>query len=463
MSLSLASPLVFLDLETTGTRTTRDRITEIAALRVEQGRIVDRWVQLIQPDMCIPARIVSLTGIDDAMVAEAPSFAAIAAPFQAWLGDACLVAHNARFDYGFLRNEFQRAGIDFRARVICTLRLSRRLNPEQPHHNLDALMERYELSNQDRHRAEGDARALLALWQRWETHYPAAHIETEVSRQLSQPSLPAHLDPGLLQSIPDRPGVYLFYGENDLPLYIGKSVNLRARVMSHFQSDYQHDREMRLVRQIQRIDWRETVGDLGAQLLEARLVKELLPTMNRQLRRRGVLMGWRWPDGDPSPTLVNGGAMTGPQASELFGLFRSRKEARRALEQIAADQGLCRRVLGIEAGRGRCFASQLGKCRGACHGAESLDDHERRAREALARLQVKSWPWEGRVAIGEAGDDGQEQWHLVAHWAHLGSVSRLEEVATLDGTDNRFDVDTYRILRRFLDDPHASRLRIVSV
>ncbi|HSP56959.1 MAG TPA: exonuclease domain-containing protein [Halomonas sp.] len=459
--MPIAYPLVFLDLETTGTRTTRDRITEIAALRVEQGRIVDRWTQLIQPGMPIPAQIVSLTGIDDAMVAEAPSFAAIAASFQAWLGDACLVAHNARFDYGFLRNEFQRAGIDFRARVICTLRLSRRLNPEQPHHNLDALLARYALTHHDRHRAEGDARALLALWQRWETHYPLDLIESEVSRQLCQPSLPAHLDPGMIQSIPGRPGVYLFYGENDLPLYIGKSVNLRARVMSHFQSDYRHDREMRLVRQIQRIDWRETAGDLGAQLLEARLVKQLLPTMNRQLRRRGELVGWHWPEGDPSPTLVNGGAMTGSQASELFGLFRSRKEARHALEQMAADQGLCRRVLGIEAGRGRCFASQLGKCRGACHGAENLDDHELRARDALARLQVKSWPWEGRVAIGEAGDDGREQWHLVAHWSHLGSVNRLEEVATLDGTDNRFDVDTYRILRRFLDDPHANRLRIV--
>ncbi|MBS9402527.1 DNA polymerase III subunit epsilon [Halomonas sp. TRM85114] len=457
----MAYPLVFLDLETTGTRTTRDRITEIAALRVEQGRIVGRWAQLIQPGMRIPAQIVSLTGIDDAMVAEAPSFAAIAPSFQEWLGDACLVAHNARFDYGFLRNEFQRAGIDFRARVICTLRLSRRLNPDQAHHNLDALLERHELSNQARHRAEGDARALFALWQRWGTHYPVDRIEAEVSRQFSQPSLPAHLDPGLIQSIPGKPGVYLFYGENDLPLYIGKSVNLRARVMSHFQSDYRHDREMRLVRRIQRIDWRETVGDLEAQLLEARLVKELLPTMNRQLRRRGELMGWRWPEGDLSPTLVSGGAMTGPQASELFGLFRSRKEARRALEQIAADQGLCRRVLGIEAGRGRCFASQLGKCQGACHGAESLDEHERRARDALARLQVKSWPWEGRVAIGETNDDGHERWHLVAHWSYLGSVSCLEEASTLDGTDNRFDVDTYRILRRCLDDPYASRLRIV--
>jgi DNA polymerase-3 subunit epsilon len=459
--MSLA-PLVFLDLETTGTRTTRDRITEIAALRVEKGRIVDRWVQLIQPGVRIPAQIVSLTGIDDAMVAEAPSFAAIATPFQAWLGDACLVAHNARFDYGFLRNEFQRAGIDFRARVICTLRLSRRLNPEQPHHNLDALLVRHGLSHHDRHRAEGDARTLLTLWQHWETHYPAARLEAEVTRQLSQPSLPAHLDPGLIQSIPGRPGVYLFYGENDLPLYVGKSVNLRARVMSHFQSDYRHDREMRLVRQIKRIDWRETVGDLGAQLLEARLVKELLPTMNRQLRRRGELVGWHWPDGDPAPTLVNGGAMTGSQAGELFGVFRSRKEAHHALEQIAADQGLCRRVLGLEAGYGRCFASQLGKCRGACHGAESLAAHEQRARNALSRLRVKSWPWVGRVAIGETGDDGQEQWHLVAHWSHLGSVDHLEEASTLGGGESRFDVDTYRILRRFLDDPLASsRLRIV--
>lgn len=456
-----AKPLVFLDLETTGTRTTRDRITEIAALRVEQGQVVDRWVRLINPQMRIPGQIVSLTGISDGMVAKAPAFADIAEAFVAWLGDARLVAHNARFDHGFLRNECRRVGIPFDAKVICSLRLSRRLAPEHRHHSLEALIKRYGLTHQARHRAEGDAEALLSLWQCWEAEWPADRLNREIDQQLSQPSLPAQLDPGLIQTMPDTPGVYLFYGHNDLPLYVGKSVNLRARVMSHFQGDHRNDREMRLTQQVQRIDWRDTAGDLGAQLLEARLVKTLQPTMNRQLRRMGRLSAWHWPDGSPVPRLIQATELTGEQASHLLGMFRSARDAKQALRQIASDEGLCLRTLGLEAGQGACFASQLGRCRGVCAGKESGSAHERRARDAMARLKVKAWPWQGRIVIGETGPSGQAAWHLVDKWCYQGSAATLHDASQLAPDTAWFDVDTYRILRRFLDTRGEDGLTVV--
>ena len=447
---------VFLDLETTGTRTTRDRITEIAALKVEEDSVVERFVQLVNPGQPIPAQIQRLTGISDAMVADAPRFADLADALRDFLGDAELVAHNIRFDYGFLRNEFARADIAFRASTLCTLKLSRRLAPEHPQHNLDALIERHGLTGHQRHRAEGDAEALLALWQHWQHQVDGDHFASLIAGQRRMPSLPNQLDPGLLQEIPERPGVYLFYGHNRLPLYIGKSVNLRARVLSHFHDDLSQDRKMRLTQQIQDLEWQETAGDLGAQLLEARLIKTQLPIMNRRLRRQGRLMGWQWPQGEQAPRLVAAEEITTHPQVPLYGLFRAAKEARQALKQIAEHHGLCPRLLGLEKGRGRCFSSQLGRCRGACNGEEPRDVHDARAREALERLRVQHWPWPGRVAIGEgtaANAEGTLAWHLVDHWCYLGSVETLDEasLAALDDQPIAFDIDTYKILSRALD------------
>ncbi|GHA87052.1 3'-5' exonuclease family protein [Modicisalibacter luteus] len=444
-------PLVFLDLETTGTRTTRDRITEIAALRVVDGEVTDRYVTLVNPQLSIPPHIQQLTGINDAMVSDAQPFEALANEFFAWLGKDTVVAHNARFDYGFLRNEFARAGLDYTARTLCTLRLSRRLAPEHAHHNLDALLSRHGLSNYTRHRAEGDARALIALWQCWHERHQEATIRELAQAQMRRASLPAHLDPARLVDLPERPGVYLFYGENRAVLYVGKSVNLRSRVHSHFSNDLRNDKEMRLVQQIHDVEWRETAGDLGAQLLEAHLIKQLMPVHNRMLRRRSRLSSWSWPEGDPSPTLVDQQCLSSSEQA-IYGLFRSRHDATNALKKIAVEHRLCAQTLGLVRGKGRCFDHQLRRCLGACCGEEALASHTERAREAMERLRVHQWPWPGRVAFGELSHDGDRTWHIVDHWCYLGSVESLDtaELATLEKQAPRFDVDTYKILNRFL-------------
>ena len=444
-------PLVFLDLETTGTRTTRDRITEIAALRVVDGEVIDRYVTLVNPQIGIPPHIQQLTGISDAMVSDAPSFEALANEFFAWLGKDIIVAHNARFDYGFLRNEFARAGLDYTARSLCTLKLSRRLAPQHAHHNLDALIKRHALASQSRHRAEGDTRALIALWHSWHKQHSASTIAELVQAQMRQASLPAHLDPARLTDLPEHPGVYLFYGENRAVLYVGKSVNLRSRVLSHFSNDLRNDKEMRLVQQIHDIEWRETTGDLGAQLLEAQLIKQLMPVHNRLLRRRSRLVSWSWPEDSDAPWLVDQQDLS-TSAQALYGLFRSRRDAINALKQIAVDHQLCAQTLGLIRGKGRCFDHQLRRCRGVCCGEESLASHAGRAREALQRLRIQQWPWPGRVAFGELGQANERTWHIVDHWCYLGSVESLDsdDLKALETQTPRFDVDTYKILNRFL-------------
>ena len=152
--------LAFIDVETTGANPVVDRVTEIAILRVENGALVERWSSLVNPGMGIPPSIQGFTGITDAMVAGAPPFAELADGVRALLAGCVFVAHNARFDYGFIKNEFRRIGQDFDAPVLCTVKLSRALYPQHHRHGLDALIARHNLTCSARHRAMGDTEAL---------------------------------------------------------------------------------------------------------------------------------------------------------------------------------------------------------------------------------------------------------------------------------------------------------------
>ncbi|MDR5898307.1 exonuclease domain-containing protein [Halomonas vilamensis] len=456
-----ASTFIFIDIETTGTRATRDRIIEIAALKIIDDEIVDRWTRLINPDIRVPFNITQLTGITDTMLSDAPRFADIAHALYEWLNDAPLVAHNARFDFSFLRNELKRAGFDYRSPLLCTLRLSRRIAPQERKHNLPTLLSRYGISAIRHHRAEADVEALWSLWQTWQAQYSTAEWEALLAEERRHRSLPAHLDAELLEKLPKAPGVYLFYGHNQLPLYVGKSINLRSRVLGHFQRDHQDDKEMRLAQQVQHIEWEETAGDLGAQLREAQLVKTLMPIMNRRLRKQRGLTAWHWPEGATQPSLLDAQSMERVNHN-LYGLFRSARDAKSALRHIAEEEYLCPQVLGLEKGRGRCFAHQLGKCRGACCGQETLVEHTERAKNALAQLQVSAWPWPGSIAIKEHHPKGQKiAYHVINQWRYLGTTDNEAAANALTTNTAAFDLDAYRILNRFLRDPASHALEVV--
>lgn len=154
------TPLVFLDIETTGMGPLDSRITEIGALRVEDGKVVATFNQLLNPEQPVPWFITKLTGITDEMLWEAPTFAAIADDLEVFLDGSIFVAHNVAFDYGFIKAEYGRQGGRFNMDRFCTAKLSRRLYPEQRRHNLDTVIEAHNIEVSSRHRAFDDARAL---------------------------------------------------------------------------------------------------------------------------------------------------------------------------------------------------------------------------------------------------------------------------------------------------------------
>ena len=290
-----------LDLETTGGSPVHDRITEIAAVRIENGQEVARWSSLVNPGTTISMFIQKLTGISNQMVREAPRFADLAPRLLELLDGAVLVAHNARFDHGFLQNEFARMEMTLRVKTLCTVRLSRLLYPQHRSHGLDAIMQRHGLRSSARHRAMGDVDMVLA----W-LAIAARELDPDLIRDhastLLQGSmaLPPQLETPLTE-VPESVGVYLFFSDSPLPLYIGKSVNMRKRVLSHFQASDKHSREMRIVQEVRRIEWIVTVGQIGAMLLALRLIREKQPLHNRKRSRPGMpladqgLQAWPYP------------------------------------------------------------------------------------------------------------------------------------------------------------------------
>jgi DNA polymerase-3 subunit epsilon len=465
---------VFVDLETTGATASRDRITEIGIVEVNRGRLIGEWSTLVNPEMGIPPAIQVLTGITDKMVATAPTFSEIRRDLLQRLEGKLFIAHNARFDYGFIQNAFARCGISFNARVLCTVKLSRRLYPQHPRHNLDILLERHDLSCEARHRALGDARVLWLLGQKWTAERGTTTVQAAVDLLLNKPSLPAGLPDFDFDAIPQAPGIYFFYGDQNAPLYIGRSVNMRARAMAHFSGDHRVSKDMRIAQQVRRIDWKQTAGELGALLLEARLVKQFAPVHNRKMRRDSQWCAWHWQDsdGDSAPQLVDAGAVDPcdpAQFGELYGRFRSRATAMAALRDIATAHGLCGLLLGLEKRpvprAGACYGHMINRCRGACVGLESTEQHALRLKTALTSLQMQPWPFAGRIAIREEAGDGEvTEMHVVDHWCHLGTARSEAELHEL--AENRaapvFDVDIYKILKRFLAKPPrgASILRL---
>ena len=432
---------------------TADRITEVGIVTVENGAVVEEWSTLVNPQCSIPAEIQSLTGITNAMVRDAPTFDDIADEVRMRLADATFVAHNARFDYAFVKNEFRRLGESFTADVLCTVRLSRRLYPEYSRHGLDQLRDRHLLSMDGRHRALGDARAAWQFMQVAMREHTQPVVESAIKALLKMPSLPPQLAPGVLDSLPEGPGVYVFYGVNDLPIYVGKSINLRDRVRSHFSSDYRSANDMRLSTEIMRIEVEETAGEFGALLREIELIKTRMPLRNHRLRRNQESVFVKLTALEAPPQYIGVADADLDDTTGLYGPFPTKSKAKTTISEAAGEYGLCWHVIAGKPPGSACFGRQVRKCRGHCVGEESLTQHNLRLLEALADRRLPDWPFAGPVAFREVHPDGQlEQVHVFDRWCLVGSARAEHELAELMlAMPRAFDTDVYRLLLKRLE------------
>jgi DNA polymerase-3 subunit epsilon len=450
----LDSPLVFVDIETNGLDHIRGRVIEVAAVRVENGTVVREFNSLVDPETELPWFITNLTGITTNDVKQAPTFLQIADELDDILQGAVFVAHNVRFDYSFLKQEFKRLNRKFLPKQLCTVKLSKALYPQEKSHKLESLIARHGFSFTHRHRAYDDAAVLWQFVQHVRTTFGDEAVEAAIARQIRRPALPKALAPAMVNELPTGPGVYIFNDAEGRPLYVGKSINIRKRVLSHFSHDHDQTKEFKIAQAIHTVDTRQTNGELEALLLESELVKELQPLYNRQLRRLNKLLLVRAlpnEDGYLTLQLEEAGVIDPGNLANILAVYPRRNRAKESLNEILKTYELCPKLCGLEKASGACFLSQLKKCRGACAGREPADRYNERLQTAFERQNIREWPYQGPVLVQEKAVHEAATGIVVDQWCVIGTVTQEPYCEPVMSTRRKlFDLDTYKILQSYL-------------
>lgn len=410
-----------LDLETTGGNRSDDMITEIGVVKVRGGECLGTFHTLVNPGRAIPPQITVLTGLTDAVVYQAPRIETVLGSLMDFLGDAVFVAHNASFDLGFVRAALARDDrAEYRPTVIDTATLARRLlRDEVPNCKLSTLASRFRLDHTPSHRALDDALATTDL----------LHLLLERAAGLgvlglddlvSLGKLAGHPQAGKLTmtaSLPRTPGVYLFCGNRDEVLYVGKATNLRQRVRSYFGRDDRR-RIGPMLREMQRVRHLELSDPLSAEVVETRLIARMLPRYNRVGTRVDKYCYLRLDVDSAWPRLA---VVKEPSsAGSHLGPLPSRAMANLVVEAIQSVLPLrrCSTRLGTNfvpaESATPCSSAQLGVSQCPCAGLADRTAYD----AAVVTAQ--------RVFDGDAEPVRR---HLTARMADLAAAQRFEEAA----------------------------------
>lgn len=373
-----------VDIETTGGSPVNSRITEIAIFLFDGKQVVDEFTTLINPECYIPPNITRLTGITNEMVANAPRFYEVARRIVEITDGATFVAHNVPFDYKFIQTEFKRLGYDYNRPTLCTVRLSRKYMPGYPSYSLGTICDSLGISINGRHRAAGDALATVKLFQ--ELLHISPHLATEGQDTLT--SLAPNLNPKTIANLPEATGVYYLYDADGTIIYIGKSVNIRRRVLDHTARP-KTKRAAEMLSQIADIGFELTGSELIALLVEADAIKEHLPKYNKRGRRRNSQVGiFQKTD---AQGYINLSAETLSSESDTpIATFDNQSEAQAFLYRMVEDYSLCQKLCGLYRSTNACFHHQIGKCHGACIGEEPTHDYNQRVQYAIASQSLGS-------------------------------------------------------------------------
>ncbi len=390
------------DIETTGLRAGRDRITEIAIVLFDGKQIVERYSSLLNPGVRIPAGISEMTGITQEMLEEAPPFYEEARHIVELTEGAVFVAHNVRFDYSFVSAEFKRLGYTFRRKTLCTLKLMRKQFPGLPSHSLGNLIRHFGIPVENRHRALDDALAATELLKIILANEKGPG-DLLVKQHGKNSLLPAHWDSDYLHALPEACGVYYMRDAEGEIVYIGKSINIRKRIMQHFND--KTVKAARMQQMVHSVDWEITGSELLALLLESREIKRHAPPLNRAQRRKVYakaihlfkdakgyfhLQITRLEMATEAPRAKEENSNTipppRPDGLQVIAEFARNSDAKRFLQHAIDTYHLCPRLCHLEKGSGPCFHYHLKTCKGACCNKETPENYNARVLEALGYL-----------------------------------------------------------------------------
>jgi DNA polymerase-3 subunit epsilon len=369
-----------VDIETTGGSSRIEKITEIAIYQHDGEKITGEFVTLVNPERNIPYFITNLTGISNEMVEDAPKFFEVAKTIIEFTEGRTMVAHNARFDYSFIRQEFKSLGYNFKRNLLDTVTLGRKLIPGHRSYGLGNICKDLGIFINGRHRAAGDALATVRLFEMlMEKDREVNGRYSELMSNTRIAKLNPNLDISKIDSIPDEPGIYYFYNEKGDLIYIGKSRNLQQRIRTHL-SNNTSNRAMEMRDLIADIDWEETGSELIALLKESSEIKKNKPVYNRAQRRTGFQ--WGIFSSIDKNGYINFNYSKLDCDDNPISVFTGKERAKSMLLSLVEKYNLCQKLTGLYDTNGPCFHYHVGVCRGACCGEESSDIYNERARKA---------------------------------------------------------------------------------
>jgi DNA polymerase III subunit epsilon len=394
-----------LDIETTGGSPKTEKITEIAIFFHDGNQVVDEWATLINPEKEIPYFITGLTGITNEMVANSPRFYEVAKEIVERTENHIIVGHNVSFDYGFIKSEFNRLGFEYNRDVLCTVRLSRKLIPGHKSYSLGKICKDLGIEINGRHRAAGDAQATVKLFELLQEQSKSNGNGAELlpAPTTKYKNLNANLKVEDISTLPEKAGTYYFYDENNTLLYIGKSLSIKKRVLSHL-GNTSSKRAMEMKERITSISYELTGSELIALLKESEEIKQNKPMYNRAQRR--TLSNWGlFSDKDPYGYITMSIAKLSERVEHPVTGFNNRTEAREILTKLVEKHWLCQKLTGLYHTDGACFHLGIRQCNGACVQKEAVKDYNKRAEELLAGFQLDH----GNMLIIDQGRDENER------------------------------------------------------
>lgn len=365
-----------VDIETTGGHASANGITEVAILIHDGSEITQRFSTLINPLIPIPIYIQALTGINDEMVSSAPTFKEAAEEIFSLLHDKVFVAHNVNFDFSFLRYHLAAAGYVLQTRKICTVRLSRKIMPGFPSYSLGKLCKQVGIDLIDRHRAMGDAAATACLFSMLLNKDTEGHIAKALNQRSKEQSLPPHLPKEDIDKLPSVPGIYYFHNNKAKVVYVGKAIDIRKRVNSHFANNKPGRQKQDFLRDIHHITFAECATELVSLIMEAIEIKRLWPAHNRALKRFEHAYGlFVFEDQNGYLRLA---VDRRRKLSKPVYTFNSVVEGYALIKHLVKEFNLCPKLCFIQRNSDRCLGVRDHSCFGACEQGESKENYNAR-------------------------------------------------------------------------------------
>jgi DNA polymerase-3 subunit epsilon len=433
-----------VDIETTGGHALANGITEIAIVVHNGKEVVNHYQTLVNPGVKIPEFISALTGISQEMVMAAPPFSVVASEVFELLKNNIFIAHNVNFDYSFVKHHLANAGYNLQTKKLCTVRLARKIIPGKTSYSLGKLCQQIGIKINARHRAMGDCEATAQLFSLLLSQDAENHIGTALKKYSKEQCLPPNVHKTDFEALPQSPGIYYFHDQKDKIIYVGKAVNIKKRVLSHFSNNSGTKQKQNFLRDIFKISCKPCGTELMALVTEAIEIKRLWPIHNRSLKRFEFKFGLYVYE-DQRNCLRLAIDVNKKYAQPIYA-FHNMMDAQTLLRNLIREFNLCPKYANIQKSTEACIGLTESYCRGICENREEIKSYNLRVKAALNYLRTS----QPSFAILDNGRTADEKSCILIERGQFYGMGFIESNANTDyeylkSTVTRYAANQYMV------------------